>query len=243
MEMAADQAPPLKPNSFRRIAGVFVSPTETLRGIASRPDWIIPLILITLLGVAGSLIVAPRLDFATGMRQQFERQGMSEKQQDRAIKLAEKIAGFTMYFSIITTPLFMLAIAGIFMLAFRLFGGEGGFGQYFAITLYAWLPQTVKSIILTIVVSFRETVRADHLPMLVKSNLSFLVDGPNEAPVTSVLLSSLDVFTFWTLFLMVLGYGFASRMKKGTAAGLVVGIWVFIVLARVVLAALQGAAG
>ena len=242
MTQASEPATTERTNPLQRIAGVFVSPPETLRRIAGRPDWIVPLILIVVLSVASTLLVAPRLDFATGMRAQFEKQGLSEEQQERAIEMAEKIGSFSPIIAGFSAPLMLLLIAGVFMLAFRVFGGEGSFAQYFSLTTYAWMPQLVKSIILTGVMVFKLKVRVEELPTLVKSNPAFLAGDPIDNPIPFAFLSSLDIFTIWTLVLMVIGYGFASRMKRGRAAGLVIGIWAVVVIFKVAMAALRGAA-
>lgn len=242
MSQAAEPARPENPNPFQRIAGVFVSPMETLRAISNQPDWIVPLILILLISIVATVLVAPRMDIASGMRAQFEKQGLSEEQQEKALELAEKIGRFTPTITAVSTPVVMLAIAGLFMLAFRVFGGEGSFPQYFSLTLYSWLPQLLKSVILTGVMMFREKVPVEEMPTLVKSNLAFLAGQPLDNPVLFALLAALDIFTFWTLFLMVVGYAEASRMRRGQSAGIVIGIWLVVTIFRVAMAALQGAA-
>ena len=69
-----------------------------------------------------------------------------------------------------------------------------------------------------------------------------LAGEPTENPVPFAMLAALDLFTFWTLFLMIVGYAYASRLKRGQSAGIVLGIWIVVTIFRVAMAALQGAA-
>ncbi len=39
---------------------------------------------------------------------------------------------------------------------------------------------------------------------------------------------SIDLFTLWTLALLIFGYHVAARVSKGTAAGLVVAAWLLL---------------
>ena len=227
-------------NALQRLGGVLVAPTETLRSIVARPTWLVALVLITLLSVVGSFLVAPKLDLESGMRDQFEeRGGMSEEQIDQAIKVATTIQKFSGLIAAFTTPITLLVISGLFLLIFKVFGGDGGFSQFFAVTIHAWLPQTIKGILVTALIFFRDTVTVEELPALLKSNLGFLSD-PKDSPMAFALLSSIDVFTFWTLFLLIVGFAFASRMKQSTAAIMVIVPWLVVVLFKVAMAALQG---
>jgi hypothetical protein len=121
------------------------------------------------------------------------------------------------------------------MLGFKAFGGLGAFGQYFSITVFAWVPQALKAIIGTIVVATRETIRVEEAQSLVMSNLGFLADPVEQAPLFA-LLASFDVFTLWSIVLMVMGYGLVSKRPKGQSIGIVVGIWLIYVIGKTGLA-------
>ncbi len=232
---------PEKPgNAFQRLAGVLVAPVETLQSIAARPTWLVALITVTLIGIATSFIAAPKLDLESGMRKQFEKRGgMSDEQIDQTIAVATTMQKFSAAIAAFTTPVSILVIAALFLLFFKVFGGEGGFVQYFAVSVHAWLPQTIKGVLLTAIIAFRDKVPVEQLPVLLKSNLGFLSD-PETSPMAFAFLSSIDVFTIWTLFLMIVGFAFVSRMKRSTAAMLVVIPWLVVILFKVALAALQG---
>lgn len=228
-------------NPFSRLAGAIFSPVETFRSIARRPDWIVPLIVLVVISVATSFVVAPRIDLETSMRAQFEEQEMSEAQIEQAISIAKTMNRFSPLISIVFIPVQMLVIAGVFLLLFKMLGADPSFRQVFSVTLYAWVPQVIKWIAFSAVITTRESVSPEELPALLKSNLAFLADP--ERPMMLALLGSLDVFTFWTIALLTIGYSEASKFPRGRTAAIVIALWVVVVLVKISFAALQGIGG
>ena len=231
--------PEPKPNPFARMAGVFFSPVQTFASIARKPDWAVPLILILLVSIASATVMAQRVDFMSAMRQQMEqRKDLSPEQIERAEKMGAAFSKTIIYFSPVIALITYLVIAAVLLLASRLFGGEGTFKQAFSTTVYAWLPDLVKGIILTIAIAAKGNVDVVQMATAVRSNLGFLVDMKAQ-PMSFALLSSLDVFSLWTLALFVVGFAAFSRLSKARAATIVISLWVVTVLFKLVPAAIQ----
>lgn len=230
---------PARSGTFSRLAGLVTAPGDTMRGIAEKPDWIVPLIIIILLSVAMNLILSPRIDFETQMREQFAERGMAEQQIDDAMENVAKFQKFSAWFALVFSVVMLVLIAALFLLIAKVFGGEGTYKQFLSVTEYAWMPQILKALLLTLLVWRAGTVDAVSMQTLLKSNLGFLAD-PAEAPALFALLSSIDVFNFATIGLMSIGYGHASRIgtrKMAVAVVVVYAVWVGI---RAGLAVLQG---
>jgi hypothetical protein len=68
----------------------------------------------------------------------------------------------------------------------------------------------------------------------VVSNLGILV-ARKEHPALSSLLSSIDIFSFWTIFLLAVGFAAASekRLTRGKAMTGIVILWALVVLVKV----------
>jgi hypothetical protein len=229
-------------NGFKRVAGVLFAPVETFREIAARPDILVPVAVIVIISILSSIIIAPRVDFETAMREQFAQAGrnMSQEDMDRAVRFSTAIAKAMIYVAPLLNMIFFAAVAGIFLLGFRLFGGEGNFKQAFSVTLYSWMPMMIAAIAMLAILIARGNVGAEELNGLVMSNLGFLVDL-KENPVVYALLSSIDVFTFWTLALFVIGFSFVSRLSRGKSAAIVLTLWVVMIVIKVGFAALGAA--
>jgi hypothetical protein len=229
-------------NGFKRVTGVLFAPVTTFREIAARPDILVPVAVIVIISILSSIIIAPRVDFETAMREQFAQAGrnMSQEDIDRAVRFSTAIAKAMIYVAPLLNMIFFAAVAGIFLLAFRLFGGEGNFKQAFSVTLYSWMPMMIAAIAMLIILMARGDVGAEQLNSLVMSNLGFLADM-KEQPVLHSLLSSIDVFTFWTLALFVLGFSFVSRLSRAKSAAIILTLWVVMIVIKVGFAALGAA--
>jgi FtsH-binding integral membrane protein len=60
----------------------------------------------------------------------------------------------------------------------------------------------------------------------------------SEHPVLFSLLSSFDIFTIWTLILLIIGFSTLSRMSRGKSAAIVISLWLFTVVVKLGFAAL-----
>ena len=239
-------APPAK-NSFQRLAGVLFAPADTFRDIARKPDILVPLLVIVIVTYATIFLTMPHMDWDAVAAQQEEAmraQGrkMSEADMEQMAKISK--AGGTIFMYVM--PLLFIAwyaiVAGVLLLACRLFGGEGTYKQAFSATLYAWMPMVLAGILGTVVVMARGgLIDPATMQTLVKSNPAFLVDM-KEQPILFSLLSSLDIFTIWMLVLMIIGFAALSRLSKAKVAVMVIALWLVTVVIKLGFAAL-GAAG
>jgi hypothetical protein len=218
---------------------VLFAPAETFDDIARRPDILAPLALLLVISIASTAVLVPRMDFETMIRTQLQQSGgeMKEADLDRAVRMGQAAAKVFAYCSPLLAVVFYVVIAAVLLLAFRLFGGEGNFKQALSVTLYAWIPLTLFSIILTLVAFSHGTIDPATMATVVKSNPAFLVDF-NEQRVLFALLSSLDVFLIWTLILLSFGFSSVSRLSKWTSAAIVFSIWIATVIVKVGFAAL-----
>ena len=229
-----------RPNPFARLAGALFSPVETFASIARRPDWLVPLLLIIVVLTASTLIIAPRMDIEGMIREQLAgRKDVSQEQIDSSIRMMTKIRPLTTVFQVAVSPVFVLAVAGVFFIALQMFGGEAKFPQILSVTAYAWIPILIQRILVTALVLPRAHLRPEKLAGILKSNLSaFIPTGKN--PALFAMFSMLDVFTIWTLILMIIGYTAASRLKRGTVAAIVLTVWIVSVLVFAGMAGIGG---
>ncbi len=235
-------APEPKSNSFARIGGALFAPNETFDEIARKPDIAIPLTILLIVGFVCTFLIAPHLDFESAYRSAMESrsQEMSKEDMDRAVRIASAFGKAIMYVSPVVSAGFFLITAGILLLAFRMFGGEGTFKQAFSVTLYAWFPNLISSILTTIIVLTRKSIPADQIGNVLRSNLGFLAD-PKQQAVLHALLASIDIFTIWTLVLFIIGFAFVSRMSKAKSAAVVISLWIVTVIFKLGFAALGAA--
>lgn len=229
-----------KPNPFQRIIGVLFSPDATFASIARRPDWVVPLVLLLLVAMAAGVIMAPHIDFGAAARESMEQQkNVSPEQIDKAVRISASIGKVFTYLAPVLSLIGLLVIAGVVLLAFRIFGGEGDFKQAFSVTCYASIPTIFKSVVtLIIIVAKGGIIPAQALATIVRSNLGFLVDYKAN-PIAFALLSSFDIFSIWFLALLIIGFSYVARVSKVKAAVTIISLWVLVLLLKLIGPALQ----
>ena len=231
-------------NSFERMAGVLFSPGETFADIARKPDFLIPLLVIVILGYVTTFFTAPRLDFSGATAQQIEQMrkqnpNMSDSDIERIERFGSAFARVTIWLAPILSVLWFLLIALLIWAGTRLLGGEGGFKQAFSVMLYSWFPFVINGIIMTIVIVARGSVDITQMPTVLKSNPAFLVDM-KEQPILFSLLSNVDIFTIWTVLLLIIGFSAVSKLSKGKVTAVVLTLWAVLIAFKLAGAALQG---
>ena len=233
-----------KPNPFARMIGALFSPNETFASIARRPDWVVPLLVIVLIGYVSTFLIMPRMDWDAIVAMQEEQikaknPNMSQEQLEQVEKMTKAGGKVFGWVAPVIAVIWYVIVALVLLLAFRLLGGEGTFGKAFSATLYAWMPSVLNGIVLTIVIVARGgLVDPTQMATVVKSNPAFLVDMKAQ-PVLFALLSSIDVFTIWTVVLLIIGFAALSRVSKAKATAIVIPLWVVCILIKLIGPALQ----
>jgi hypothetical protein len=233
--------PAKKLNGFERLAGVLFSPGETFDDIARRPDFAVPLIVIVLLGFLSTAVVLPRFDYDSLQAQQAKQMrkknpNVTDADIERVSKITRAGTKVFAWMGPLVIVCWYAIVAGVLLLGFRLFGGEGRYAQAFSATLYAWVPLVIFSVISTIVTFAQGTFDPVTAATQVKSNPAFLTDM-NAHPVLFSLLSSFDLFTIWTIVLLVFGFAALSRTTKAKAATIVVSLWLALIVVKLGFAA------
>lgn len=233
-------------NGFSRLIGVVISPKETFADIAKRPTWLLPLVLIALVSLAITFIYGQRVGWRGLIEKQLDRSSrtsqMTADQKEKAVDQGAKIAPIFGYgSSVVAIPLVAVIVAGILLGVFSLLAGARiDFKTALGIVTHGWVPGLIGGLLGLIVVSLKAPDTID-IENLVASNVGAFLSS--DAPRwLQTLGTSLDLFTFWTIFLMALGFSAASPKKAsvGKAVGIIGGMWVLFVLVKVGWAAFSG---
>src|SRR5262249_14879410 len=132
-----------------------------------------------------------------------------------------------------------LVVAVVLWGACHAFGWELSYRQSLGVTAHAYLPSVLMSFALLVVLWNRATVDPQAFADTLYTNLGSLAD-PHKDSVVHGLLASVDLFSFWTMFLLVLGLSAATGARRGRMAVLVVSLWALFVLGKAGLTALTG---
>ena len=225
--------------SLSRIFGIFWEPKRTFENIAASPSWWAPLILLILLGLVFMIAFQQTVGFDTFLEQQMAKeprlQDLSEEQRAQAMAMQSKIMPFMMFGgAVVAAPVIYLLTALFTMLAFRIMAGsQVTFKQSFAISTHAWLPTGVSAMLAILVMQFVHPSDFD-LENPVMLNLGWLVDSETTSAWLYGLLSSIDVFSFWVMALLAMGFAAATRkLRFGKAYTIVVSLWLVMIVIKV----------
>jgi hypothetical protein len=230
----ADVVPPAEDSPLARVAGVFASPGPTFASIARWPGWVLPLVISTVLSIAATAAILPRLDFESALRERFAARGQTvpEDRIEQIVGAQKKFAPVFAYgWAVLAPTVIALLLATVLWVSFKAFGWEVVFRQSFGVTAHAFLPAIGVSMLLIFFVSRVDLVNPADLGDLTHSNPGFLVDRHSN-PVLHSLLSSLDVFSLWVLALLVIGFAAAAKVTRKKAATLIGSLWGLYVLGK-----------
>jgi hypothetical protein len=230
---ASDASPEV--SAVGRVPGAFFAPVRTFESIARRPTWLVPLLLWTILSVATTAVLLPKIDYEQMTREALQRRGQTIPE-DRMASIVERQKKFGSIFGwvggAVTPAVLSLLVAVVIWGTFKVFGYDARFSQAFGVTTHAYLPGVLKGIFLMLLVSRQETVNPQNLGDLLTSNLGFLVPA-DSSKALHALLQSFDVFALWVVVLLVLGFAAAAKARRGAAAGIIGTLWLVTVAIRV----------
>ena len=221
-------------NHFARIIGVFFSPKATFEDIAKRPSWILPVVLMTVLGAAVAFVMNQKVDWRDFASKRIEESSrtanLSAEQKEQQIAMSAKISpGIAYGFGIAWPILQALIVGGILLLAYNLIGGAGArFGTSLGITAHAYFPWILYSL-LFILILFLKTPGTVDLDNPIATNVgAFLPESTPKALMS--LGKSIDLFSFWTLLLISMGFMAVNPKKlKGKSLSIAISVWAFYV--------------
>lgn len=231
-------------NHFGRILGALFSPKKTFADIAQRPSWLVPLLLMAILGTGVGALLNTKMNWGDYIRHKAEESPrfaqLSEEQKDQALAPQIKFwSKFSYCVGAVGVPLASLFFALIYWAAFNLFCGAGlRYGSAFGITTHAYLPTIIQSILAMIILPLKSFGEVDPESIVATNVKAFLSEGAPKW--LGALGSSLDLFWIWFMVLAAIGFAAANpkKIKLGTAISVVFGLWGVWVLAKVVWAAI-----
>jgi len=230
---------PEKPNTFQRIIGVLFSPGDTFDSIVKRPNILGPLLVFVVISVLSAVAVAVKVDFDSLAREAIEANpNIPPDKAASAVGMTKAIMKVSMYASPVLIVLMLVITAGICLLAFKMFGGEGDFNIALSVTTYAWFPRLIRGILGAIVMLSKGSLSIYELQNPIMSNLGFLFD-PKTQPVQYAMGSAIDIFNIWSLVLLIIGLAAMSKFSKAKSATIVIVMWLVVNLLSLIGPAMQ----
>jgi Yip1-like protein len=235
---AAPQAPQ-SIGAFGRIIGAIVNPRPTFEDIARKPNWLVPLLVLTLLNIGVAVIMGQRIDWMAVAHQRIEKvhfaaaqiEKLPPDQQQQAYNRQAMSAKFGVYIGgVLGTVILALILGGIYLGLFNLAGGGFTFQQSFSLVNYGLLPLGIKALLGIPIVLMKDPSAIDP-QNFVASNLGAFLSP--DAPLWKIgLASSVDVFVLWSVVLIALAYSAANpkKVSYGKALSITLGVYIAFTL-------------
>ena len=224
---------------FGRVLGIFFSPKATFEDIVRKPSWVLPILLTTLLSIISVTALNQRMNWREYIVQQIEKSPRAAQlSADQKQQQAETGAKFTVgivYASGFLVPICFALIVGLVMWgAYNLLVGAGAkFSQAFSIVAHAGLVGIVSTPLFLLVLFLKPPGTMDPENPLA-TNLAALL-SEDTAKWLVALCKSFDVFAFWTLILIAIGFSAVNprKLKGAKSFTIAFSVWAVYVLCRV----------
>jgi hypothetical protein len=237
-------------STAQTLTGIFFEPSRVFEALRQRPRFLAAAIICTVFLLAFTTLFFQRVGYDRMITEAIESspraEQMTPEQKEQAIRMQTGPVVKAIYYAspIIVVAIIIAAGAALYLLGSMLMGRKLSYKQALAVWAYSAMPPIVISMLLNIVLLFLKSpddydiIQASRRG-LVKANLGILVD-PKASPALGTLLSSLDLFAFYGLFLAALGLRKVGKMSSGAAWGIVLTIWIVGVIVRAVFAGITG---
>lgn len=228
----------------KRLVSVYFDPRKVFDDLNRRASWIGLFVIVSLLASATSYALMSRVPPETLLRKGMEMnpftRNMSQEQKDTIIaqQLSSAAGSWRKYLQVLFAPVGVLIgyliCTGALVLVLVLMGAPLTFKKSLAVTVWGLGPPSILLLILGTVFLYVKDPETVEIVVQnnVVSNLGLLVSD-EEHPVLSSLLSSIDVFSFWSIYLLGVGFTAVSdrKLTMGQAlTGVLIcwGLWVLL---------------
>jgi hypothetical protein len=230
----ADSARPA--SGAATIWATLVSPRAAFESILARPVWGLALVLLVVLGVAavGSGFAKVTPEDYLRMVEESGQELPPDLEPDSLMAIARWTA---ILGAAVVSPLVYFVVGGLFLVVFRLLGSDLDYRHSLSVAVHGLLPMGIAAVIGIVIALTRETLDPIELQggALVMSNLGFLATEETSKAMRA-LLTSVDLFSVWCIWLLATGYRIVARVSAGAAWGAVILVWGVGVLLKVALA-------
>jgi hypothetical protein len=222
-----------------RIFGILFSPHKTYTDIVRKPDWILPLLLSTVLSLIAVTVLNQKVNWREYISQKIDAnpssKNLTPEQKAGQAEVSAKVTTYIIYAAGLLVPVLFALIVGLTMMgAYNILAGAGAtFLQSFSIMAYAGVIGLVSTPLFLLVLFLKPPGTIDPDNPVVTNLAAFL--PPDSAKWLVTLGKSLDFFTIWTLILMAIGFAAVNpkKLPAGKSFAIAFGVFLTYVVIRV----------
>jgi hypothetical protein len=242
------QATPAAPEGgggfFQNLVDLYFSPGAAFSRIVRAPGFWLPAALMLAVSFGFFAVWLQKMDVHAFMKTQIEEGPWAdrippERKAEIIEQQSERFPKWGWVNVAIATPGILLVVGGVLFFVFRFFyASEVSFKQALSIVAWTFLAVGLVTQPLTLAVMAMKGDWNINPQDALQANPGLLLDPQTAAKPLLSLLGSLDLFSFWIIFLLATGFAVASRKATGSALWGVAIPWAVFVAIKVGWAAL-----
>jgi len=224
---------------FQNLIDIYFAPSEAFSRIARRPAWILPAVGYLALVIVFTAVWMNKMEPREFMKAQLEQSGQAQKMSaEQREQVIEQQAKFMPIFgwlgSIVGTVVTLAVFAGFFLFVYRFFyGGELQFGQSLAVASWVLFAVGLVTTPLMLAVFGLKGDWNLNPQEVLQANPTLLLDQQATAKPLWAAAASLDLFSFWMLFLLAAGFAASARKRASWALPGILVPWALWVLGKI----------
>jgi membrane protein, antimicrobial resistance system len=233
------------------LSSIFFEPGRVFEALRTRPRFLVAGLIILLAVLSFTTLFYQRVGYENFVRSAVEASprtaNMTPEQKEQAITMQSGpfFKGLSYFSPLIGISLFFAIGGALYMLGVMMMGKSLSYKRALAVWVYSAFPPTLITMLLNILLLFLKSPDDyDQVQALrqglARANLGFLVDSTAH-PMMATALGTLDLLSFYGLFLAALGLRKVARLSSGAAWTIVLVLWLIGVILRVAISGFIGA--
>ncbi len=228
-QTAAAPETPQPKGALWRLQGIFFEPSATFEDINLRPDFIVPLVAAMVITFVTWQLLSHFVDLQEVLMTQIRNSPQAANASPEQLRTGLNFQLIILKYLVpVLVPIMALIYAGVFMLMVWISGSETTFSKLLSSVSYTVFFQTLVGYVLLLVVfALAQDPNSINLQNPVFTNPGPLVNA-KTSPVLYSLLSSVDIVSFYVIFLFGLGISKVSR-RMSTGKGVILVVIPFLI--------------
>ena len=238
---------PQRPSGFfANLIDLYFSPAEAFANLMRKPSFVVPLVVHVTLSLAFTGIWLQKVDARAFMKARIEespRAAQIPPDRMEAILTQQEswLPRLTWASGVLAPVIIAFGLGGIFLFVFRFFyASDVNFKQAVTVatTSFAALALLTTPLLLSVLALKNDWTIPPQEAL--QANVTLFLDKASAPKWLWALGSSLDLFSFWLIFLLATGFGAASKRSWSWALAGIAVPWALFVICKVGLSLLQG---
>ena len=235
---------PARLSEGARLVNTFIAPSKTFTDLGRNASWWGPWLVISIFALLFIYSMDRQIGFDQISRNeiahspsadQFDK--LSPDDQEKRLRFSDTLVRYLSYGIPVTILLFLAITTAVLWATFNFGAGANlSFKTAYAIVFYAGLPGIIGSILGAVSMFAGVNPEGFNVNNPVATNPAYFMDRAGNKFLYGM-ASSLDILVIWTIVLMGIGFACNSKVKRGTAIGIVAGWYLLWKLATSALAA------